>query len=134
MMSPRRRLFELCTLVLIVVLGCFPARGLGRDTTDSASAGFDGSSRVVIQNISLMLTMDPKLGEGPLGRLEDADVLIDGDRINAVGKGLPDDGAQVLDGHGKIVLPGFVDLHTETQAASDRVQKFLGRDAHPGGR
>ncbi|MGH3898758.1 MAG: hypothetical protein ACRDTA_11005, partial [Pseudonocardiaceae bacterium] len=111
MVSPRRRPVELFTVILAVVLGVSLLAGLGRDTTDSAGAGFEGSGRVVIQNVSLVLTMDPKLGEGPLGRLEDADGLIDGVRISAVGKDLPDDGAQVLDGHGKIVLPGFVDLH-----------------------
>jgi 5-methylthioadenosine/S-adenosylhomocysteine deaminase len=108
MVSRWRRLFDLFTLTLALVLAACTAAG---DTGDSAGPGFDGSGRVVIQNVSLVLTMDPKLGEGPLGRLEDADVLIDRDRISAVGKDLPDDGAQVLDGHGKIVLPGFVDLH-----------------------
>jgi 5-methylthioadenosine/S-adenosylhomocysteine deaminase len=46
--------------------------------------------------LTVVLTMDPRLGEGPLGRLEDVDVLLDHDRI---------------DGHGKIVLPGFIDVH-----------------------
>jgi hypothetical protein len=54
---------------------------------------------------------DPKLGEDPLGRLQDADVLIDHDRIAAVGKHLPAAGAAVLDGYGKIIMPGFVDTH-----------------------
>ncbi|GAA3132195.1 amidohydrolase family protein [Streptomyces echinatus] len=39
------------------------------------------------------------------------DVLIEGDRIAAVGPRLPADGAQVLDARGHIVLPGFVDTH-----------------------
>lgn len=76
---------------------------------DSAGAGFDSSGRIVIRNASLVLTMDPKLGEGPIGRLEDADVLIDRDRIAAVGKNLPAGDARVHDGHDKIVLPGFVE-------------------------
>jgi 5-methylthioadenosine/S-adenosylhomocysteine deaminase len=85
--------------------------GPSRYTGRSAAADFDGRGRILIQNASLVLTMDPALGEGSLGRIRDADVLIDRDRISAVGKDLRDDGARVLDGHGKIVLPGFVDLH-----------------------
>lgn len=111
MVSRRRRPFELLILALALALGVSLLAGLGRDTGDSADPGFDGGGRIVIRNVSLVLTMDPELGEGPLGRLADADVLIDRDRISAVGKDLPDDGARVLDGHGKIVLPGFVDVH-----------------------
>ncbi|MFI7067580.1 amidohydrolase family protein [Kribbella sp. NPDC050124] len=39
------------------------------------------------------------------------DVLIEGDRIVAVGPGLPADGATVIDATDRIVLPGFVDTH-----------------------
>ncbi|MFI7708071.1 amidohydrolase family protein [Nonomuraea sp. NPDC049480] len=39
------------------------------------------------------------------------DVLIEGDRIAAVGPGLPADGATVIDATDRIVLPGFVDTH-----------------------
>lgn len=41
----------------------------------------------------------------------DADVLIEGDRIVAVGPGLSADGATVIDATDRIVLPGFVDTH-----------------------
>ncbi len=111
MVSRRRCPSELVALILALVLGIALLAGLGWDTADSAGVGFDGGGRIVIQNASLVLTMDPELGEGPPGRLEDVDVLIDRDRIGAVGKDLEADGARVLDGHGKIVLPGFVDLH-----------------------
>lgn len=39
------------------------------------------------------------------------DVLIEGDRITAVGPGLSTDGATVIDATDRIVLPGFVDTH-----------------------
>jgi 5-methylthioadenosine/S-adenosylhomocysteine deaminase len=39
------------------------------------------------------------------------DVLIEGDRITAVGPDLPADGATVIDATDRIVLPGFVDTH-----------------------
>ncbi|WP_055557538.1 dihydroorotase [Streptomyces sp. NBRC 110028] len=43
---------------------------------------------------------------------EPRDVLIEGERIAAVGTGLGADGATVIDAAGQILLPGLVDLHT----------------------
>lgn len=40
-----------------------------------------------------------------------ADILIEGQTIQAVGTNLEVDGAQVIDLKGKIVMPGFVDMH-----------------------
>ncbi len=46
------------------------------------------------------------------GRDGDFDVLIDGDRIVRVGKGLPADGASVVDvPRGLVVCPGLIDMH-----------------------
>jgi dihydropyrimidinase len=41
-----------------------------------------------------------------------ADVLIDGERIAAVGPDLERDGAEVIDAGGALVIPGGVDVHT----------------------
>ena len=57
-----------------------------------------------------VLTLDPSLGDMP-----NADVLIDGETITAVGPGLsagPD--ANVIDARKRIVMPGFVDTHRHT--------------------
>jgi 5-methylthioadenosine/S-adenosylhomocysteine deaminase len=102
----RRLLFLFIGMLVLVVSGCANT-GSGQPSP----AVLDGTGRIVIRNASLVLTMDPKLGEGPLGQLRDADVLIDHDRIGAVGKHLAAGGATALDGHDKIVLPGFVDTH-----------------------
>ena len=53
-----------------------------------------------------VLTMDDALGAIPQG-----DVLIEGDRIAAVGTGLDANGADVIDGTDTVCLPGFVDTH-----------------------
>ncbi len=66
---------------------------------------------VLIGNAAMVVTMDPALGRGPLGIIEDADVLFSGGVIAAVGKDLCAPGASHVDATGKIVLPGFVDVH-----------------------
>jgi cytosine/adenosine deaminase-related metal-dependent hydrolase len=61
-----------------------------------------------------VITVDPELGDLP-----DADVLIDGDKIEAVGPGLSAD-AEVVDVSGQIVIPGFIDTHRHTWEAAIR--------------
>ncbi len=51
-----------------------------------------------------------------------ADVAISGDKIAAVGHGLdPSQASRVIDAAGKIVTPGFVDLHTHNFISSPRL-------------
>ena len=54
----------------------------------------------------IVLSLDPVVGD-----FANADVLIDGDRIAAVGPNLAVNGAEVIDASGMIVMPGFVDSH-----------------------
>ena len=67
----------------------------------------------LIKKASTVLTMDPNLGDkSVLGLFTNADVLILGDQIAAVGNvENPPDGVQVIDGSGMIIMPGFVDTH-----------------------
>ena len=68
-----------------------------------------GHDRTLIKG-GYVLTLDPALGDMP-----NADVLIDGSTIAAVGRGLsggPD--ANVIDARHRIVMPGFVDTHRHT--------------------
>ena len=51
-------------------------------------------------------------GTGAPGRA--ADVAIDGDRIVEIGPGL--DGRRELDASGRVVAPGFIDIHTHYDA------------------
>ena len=53
-----------------------------------------------------VLTLDPKVLNLPIG-----DVLVDGDRIAAVGANLQVGDAQVIDAADSIVMPGLVDAH-----------------------
>ena len=72
------------------------------------------TDRMLIKG-GIVLTQDPALGE-----MAGADVLIEGDRIAAVGHGLSAEGAQVIDATGDIVIPGFVDTHRHTWETSIR--------------
>jgi cytosine/adenosine deaminase-related metal-dependent hydrolase len=53
-----------------------------------------------------IVTMDPNVPN-----LSTGDVLVDGNRIAAVGVDLQADGAEVIDATGGIVMPGLVDAH-----------------------
>jgi cytosine/adenosine deaminase-related metal-dependent hydrolase len=67
--------------------------------------------------------VDPRSGHDAV-----ADVLIDGDRVSAVGPDLPvPEGATVLDVAGLVVGPGFVDLHSHVHTISgQRLQALDG--------
>jgi 5-methylthioadenosine/S-adenosylhomocysteine deaminase len=62
----------------------------------------------LIKNTTLV-SMDPKIGN-PAG----ADILIDGEKIAAVGKNLAADSATVIDGRNHIAIPGMVNAHIHT--------------------
>jgi 5-methylthioadenosine/S-adenosylhomocysteine deaminase len=53
-----------------------------------------------------VLSLDPELGD-----LEQGDVLVEGNRILAVGPDLSNGEVEVIDASGMIVMPGFVDSH-----------------------
>src|ERR1700728_759511 len=53
-----------------------------------------------------VLTLDPKGPNLPIG-----DVLVDGDRITALGASLQVDDVQVIDAADSIVMPGLIDAH-----------------------
>ncbi|MEU5049382.1 imidazolonepropionase [Streptomyces sp. NPDC021096] len=81
-----------------------------------------------IINISSLVTNDPSLGEGPLGLIQDAAVVIDGDRVAWVGetsKAPATDNA--VDAEGRAGLPGFVDSHSHLVFAGDRTAEFNAR-------
>jgi 5-methylthioadenosine/S-adenosylhomocysteine deaminase len=72
------------------------------------------SKRTLIKG-GIVLTQDDELGEMP-----NADILIEDDRIVAVGPNLDAADANVIDAGGDIVIPGFVDTHRHTWETSIR--------------
>ena len=81
-----------------------------------------------MDNIGLLVTNDPALGEGPLGLVRDcALVAEDGVVSGVVARGAAGD--ERLDAGGRCVIPGFVDSHTHLVFAGDRADEFAARMA-----
>ncbi len=85
-------------------------------------------SVLVIDNIGLLVTGEPSLGEGPLGLVRDAAVVVDGERVVAIERAGAA-GDERLDATGRCVIPGFVDSHTHLVFAGDRADEFAARMA-----
>ena len=83
---------------------------------------------LVIDDIGELVTNAPGIGAGPLGIVENASVVIDGDAVVAIGPaGAVAD--ERMDAGGRCVIPGFVDSHTHLLFAGDRAEEFTRRMA-----
>jgi imidazolonepropionase len=83
---------------------------------------------LAIDNIGLLVTNDPALGDGSLGVVRNAALVLDGDRVAAIEPA----GASAdrrIDADGRCVIPGFVDSHTHLVFAGDRADEFAARMA-----
>ena len=65
-------------------------------------------ARTLITHATI-ISMDPKIGD-----VENGDILIDGEQIVEVGHNLAAEGATVIDGRNRIVIPGMVNAHIHT--------------------
>jgi imidazolonepropionase len=85
-------------------------------------------STLVLDNIGLLVTNDPVLGDGQLGIVRDAALVLQDGRVIAVEPaGTAAD--ERLDAAGQCVIPGFVDSHTHLVFAGDRGDEFAARMA-----
>jgi 5-methylthioadenosine/S-adenosylhomocysteine deaminase len=91
----------------LMQLAAVAGAGLGLPLISAQSVKAEGmrSPTILIRGATL-LTMDAELGD-----IAQGDVLIRDGVIVAVGKGLDEEGAQVLDARGKLMIPGLVDSH-----------------------
>lgn len=83
---------------------------------------------LLVRRVDRLLTMDPTIGAGPLGLIEDAAVGFDGEQIAWVGR---DDRAppcaKQVDGSGLIGLPGLIDAHTHSVWMGSRADEWRRR-------
>jgi len=86
-------------------LSLFAARPASADDDDAPEGAGRPGRRYVIRGGSVM-SMDPKVGD-----FVQADVLVEGKKILAVGANLGAGDAGVIDARGRIVMPGFIDTH-----------------------
>ena len=112
-------------------MSLFNAPPAGADDRDGPprDSGRKGR-RYVIRNGHVM-SMDPKVGDIVRG-----DVLVEGNRIQAVGHNLSAGGADEIDAEGRIVMPGFIDTHHhqfETAIRSFLADGLLFNDGQPHG-
>jgi imidazolonepropionase len=84
---------------------------------------------LVIDDIGMLVTNDPSLGEGPLGIVRDAALVLEGDRVAAIERAGAAAADDHLDAGGRCVIPGFVDSHTHLVFAGDRSEEFAARMA-----
>lgn len=114
------------------------AAGIGLFNAPPAAAQGDAGPRdsgrpgrrYVIRNGHVM-SMDPKVGDIVRG-----DVLVEGKRIQAVGRNLQAGDAGEIDAEGRIVMPGFIDTHHhqfETAIRSFLADGLLFNDGQPHG-
>ncbi len=85
-------------------------------------------STLVLDDIGLLVTNDPALGDGPLGILRDAALVFDGEKVAAVERAGAVADERIGVG-GRCVIPGFVDSHTHLVFAGDRADEFAARMA-----
>jgi imidazolonepropionase len=82
----------------------------------------------LIRNIGELVTNDPALGDGELGLLRDAALVMDGGRVEWVGHNGAEPAAdEAYDAAGRAVLPGFVDSHAHLVFAGERAEEFAAR-------
>jgi len=85
-------------------------------------------STLAVDDIGLLVTNDPELGEGPLGLVRGAALVVEGDRVASIEPaGAAAD--QRFDAGGRCVIPAFVDSHTHLVFAGDRADEFAARMA-----
>ncbi|WP_411111482.1 imidazolonepropionase [Streptomyces sp. c-19] len=102
-----------------------PAASSAPTSANSAVA----KTATAIVNIASLVTNDPSLGDHtPLGLIQDAAVVIDGDRVVWVGESSKAPATDNrVDAGGRAVIPGFVDSHSHLVFAGDRTAEFNAR-------
>jgi imidazolonepropionase len=85
-------------------------------------------SALVLDDIGLLVTCESSLGEGELGLVREAALVIEDGRVASIERAGAI-GDERIDAGGRCVIPGFVDSHTHLVFAGDRAEEFAARMA-----
>jgi imidazolonepropionase len=84
-------------------------------------------SSIAFTNIATLVTNDASSGDGILGLLREATLVVEDGLIASITQGKPSGVDSVIDCAGKTLLPGFVDSHSHLIFAGDRAEEFSAR-------
>lgn len=87
-------------------LSLFAPRAAWADNEARAPEGTGRRGHRYLIKGGAVMSMDPKVGD-----FAQADVLVEGKKIVAVGPNLAAPGIPVIDARGRVVMPGFIDTH-----------------------
>jgi imidazolonepropionase len=83
---------------------------------------------MLVTGIAELVTNDESHGNGPLGLIADAALVVDGGTVAWVGRAVDAPDADTrIDLGGRAVIPGFVDSHAHLVFAGDRAAEFEAR-------
>ncbi len=87
-----------------------------------------GPVSTLVTGVAELVTNDPERGQGPLGIVEDAALVVESGRVAWVGPAYQAPAAdQRTHLGGRAVVPGFVDSHAHLVFAGDRAAEFEAR-------
>jgi imidazolonepropionase len=84
-------------------------------------------SSIAFTNIATLVTNDVSAGEGELGILRNATLIVENGLISQISHTRPSGVDSEVDCTGKTLLPGFVDSHSHLIFAGDRADEFAAR-------
>ncbi len=92
--------------VSALLLSSLTERATAQERPSIDVAGALPARETLLIRGAYVLSMDAQIGD-----LANSDVLVSDGQIQAVGQGLPSEGARVIDAQGMILIPGLVDTH-----------------------
>ena len=84
-------------------------------------------SSTAFTNIETLVTNDSHIGDGVLGVLHGATLVVEDGVITQIAQQIPSGVDSEIDCSGKTLLPGFVDSHSHLIFAGDRAHEFSAR-------
>jgi imidazolonepropionase len=84
-------------------------------------------SSIAFTNIETLVTNDSHNGDGSLGVLHGATVVVEDGLISQIAPRIPSGVDSQIDCSGKTLLPGFIDSHSHLIFAGDRADEFSAR-------